>query len=183
MSRLFKLLKSTKQSSMKKIKMFLFLGVLLGSFSLIHDYYLSTTTLKWVPAKQQLQMTSRFFLEDIEALMREKTGQKVIFSPDSNPEKIDAFVKEFYLNNLTISLDGGKQKIDYLGREYQDDLLVVYAEIVLPSNELKRLEVKATFLTNFLKGQQNIFHIISPNQKKSFLLNHKKPSLVLGFNK
>lgn len=174
MSRLFKLLKNTKQNSMKKIKVFLFLSVLLSSFSVIHDYYLSTTTLKWVPAKQQLQMTSRFFLEDIEALMQEKTGQKMVFSPDSNPAQIDAFVKDFYLNNLAITLDGGQQNIDYLGREYQDDLLVIYAEIVLPSNELKRLEVKATFLTDFLSGQQNIIHVSSPNQKKSFLLSHKK---------
>jgi len=177
MSRLFKLLKNTKQNSMKKNKLFLFLSVLLSSFSLIHDYYLSTTTLKWVPAKQQLQMTSRFFLEDIEALMQEKTGQKVVFSPDSNPEKIDAFVKEFYLNNLAISLDEGQQNIDYLGREYQDDLLVVYAEIILPSKKLKHLEVEATFLTDFLSGQQNIIHVSSPNQKKSFLLTHKKPTL------
>lgn len=141
---------------------------------MVHEYYLSTTTLKWVPAKQQLQITSRFFLEDIEALMQEKTGQKVVFSPDSNPAEIDAFVKEFYLNNLAITLDGGQQKMDYLGREYQDDLLVVYAEIVLPSKELKRLNVKATFLTNFLSGQQNIIHISAPKQKKSFLLTHKK---------
>jgi hypothetical protein len=159
---------------MKKIKLLLFLGVLLTSFNVIHEYYLSTTTLKLVPAKQQLQITSRFFLEDIEALMQEKTDQKVAFLPDSNPAEIDAFVKEFYLNNLTIASDGAQQQIDYLGREYQDDLLVVYAEVVLHSNESKRLEVKATFLTDFLSGQQNIIHLSSPAQKKSFLLTHKK---------
>ena len=64
---------------MKKIKVALFLGILFTSFHVIHEYYLSTTTLKWVPVKQQLQITSRFFLEDIEALMQEKTGQKVVF--------------------------------------------------------------------------------------------------------
>ena len=141
---------------------------------LIHEYYLSTTSLKWVPAKQQLQITSRFFLEDIEALMQEETGQKVVFLPDSNPAEIDAFVKEFYLNNLAVTLDGKQQKIDFLGREYQDDLLVVYAEIVLPSRELKRFDVKATFLTDFLSGQQNIIHVSAPKQKRSFLLTHKK---------
>ncbi len=127
-----------------------------------------------MPSKQQVQLTSRFFLEDIEALMQKETGQKVVFSPDSNLAEIDAFVKDFYLNNLAITLDGGQQNVDYLGREYKDDLLVVYAEIVLPFNEIKRLEVKATFLTDFLSGQQNIIHVSSPNQKKSFLLTSKK---------
>ena len=159
---------------MKKIKIALFLVILFTSFNVIHEYYLSTTSLKWVPAKQQLQITSRFFLEDIEALMQEETGQKVVFLPDSNPAEIDAFVKEFYLNNLAVTLDGKQQKIDFLGREYQDDLLVVYAEIVLPSRELKRFDVKATFLTDFLSGQQNIIHVSAPKQKRSFLLTHKK---------
>ena len=166
---------------MKKTKVLLFLAILLTSFNVFHEYYLSTTTLKWVPTKKQLQITSRFFLDDVEALMQEKTGQKVIFLPDSNPTEIDAFVKVFYLNNLNIAIDGDQQKIDYLGREYQDDLLVIYAEIILPTNQLNHLEVKATFLTDFLSGQQNIIHVSSLNQKKSFLLNHKKTAFDFRF--
>ena len=159
---------------MKKIKVSLFLAILFTSFNVFHEYYLSTTTLKWVPTKKQLQITSCFFLDDVEALMQEKTGKNVIFLPDSNPTEIDAFVKAFYLNNLNIAIDGDQQKIDYFGREYQDDLLVIYAEIILPSNKLERFEVKATFLTDFLSGQQNIIHLSLPDRKKSFLLTHKK---------
>ena len=84
--------------------------------------------------------------------MQEKTGKNVIFLPDSNPTEIDAFVKAFYLNNLNIAIDGDQQKIDYFGREYQDDLLVIYAEIILPTNQLNHLEVKANFLTDFSLG-------------------------------
>lgn len=148
------------------------------SFTITHDYYLSTTNIKWVPAKQQVQLTSRFFLEDIEALMQKETGQKVVFSPDSNLAEIDAFVKDFYLSNLAITIDGEQQEIAYLGREYKDDdLLVVYAEVVFPAKEFKTLDVKASFLIDFLTGQQNIVHLITPNQKKSFLLTNKKAAL------
>lgn len=148
------------------------------SFTITHDYYLSTTNIKWVPAKQQVQLTSRFFLEDIEALMQKETGQKVVFSPDSNLAEIDAFVKDFYLSNLAITIDGEQQEIAYLGREYKDDdLLVVYAEVVFPAKEFKTLDVKASFLIDFLTGQQNIVHLITPNQKKSFLLTNKKTAL------
>lgn len=145
------------------------------SFTITHDYYLSTTNIKWVPAKQQVQLTSRFFLEDIEALMQKETGQKVVFSPDSNLAEIDAFVKDFYLSNLAITIDGEQQEIAYLGIEYKDDdLLVVYAEVVFPTKEFKTLDVKASFLIDFLTEQQNIVHLITPNQKKSFLLTNKK---------
>ncbi|MEN8846104.1 MAG: DUF6702 family protein [Candidatus Arcticimaribacter sp.] len=161
-----------------KSKLILILFVFLCSFTITHDYYLSTTNIKWVPAKQQVQLTSRFFLEDIEALMQKETGQKVVFSPDSNLAEIDAFVKEFYLSNLAITIDGEQQEIAYLGREYKDDdLLVVYAEVVFPAKEFKTLDVKASFLIDFLTGQQNIVHLITPNQKKSFLLTNKKAAL------
>ena len=85
---------------MKKIKVSLFLAILFTSFNVFHEYYLSTTTLKWVPTKKQLQITSRFFLDDVEALMQEKTGKNVIFLPDSNPTEIDAFVKAIEENKI-----------------------------------------------------------------------------------
>ena len=65
------------------------------SFSVEHDYYLSTTKVRWVPQKQQLQLTSRFFLEDIVALIQEQVDSKNQFSPDTNKAIIDAFAKEF----------------------------------------------------------------------------------------
>jgi hypothetical protein len=158
-----------------KSKLILILFVFLCSFTTTHDYYLSTTSIKWVPSKQQVQLTSRFFLEDIEALMQKETGQKVVFLPDSNQVKIDAFVKDFYLNNLTIKIDGEQQEIAYLGREYKEnDLLVVYAEVVFPAKTFKALDVNASFLIDFLTGQQNIVHLITPSKKKSFLLTNKK---------
>ena len=64
---------------MKQIKVVLLLGIFLTSSNVIHEYYLSTTSLKWVPAKQQLQITSRFLLYDLEALIQEETGKKIVF--------------------------------------------------------------------------------------------------------
>lgn len=160
-----------------RIRVLLCLLFLLTSFGEKHDYYLSTTSLKWVPSKSQVQITSRFFLDDIEALMQDKTNKKFVFLPDSDPTAIDDFVKEFYLNNLSLAIDGAQQEIQYLGREYKDDLMVLYAEINLPSDQLKTINVSATFLIDFLTSQQNIIHLNTPNQKKSFLLNHKKTTL------
>ena len=147
------------------------------SFSVEHDYYLSTTKVRWVPQKHQLQLTSRFFLEDIEALMQEQVDAKIQFAPDTKKEAIDAFVEEFYRTNIAVKLDGALQQLTYLGREYQDDLLVVYAELNLVKNDFQNIEIDAQFLTDFLPTQQNIFHLSSPVSKKSFLLSKEKTSL------
>ena len=148
------------------------------SFSVEHDYYLSTTKVRWVPQKQQLQLTSRFFLEDIEALMQEQVDAKIQFAPDNNKEAIDVFIEEFYRTNIAVKLDGELQSFTYLGREYQDDLLVVYAELNPAKKEYQKIEIDALFLTDFLPTQQNIFHLSSPKKRKSFLLTKDKANLL-----
>ena len=160
-----------------KIKVLLLSLFFFLSFSVEHDYYLSTTKVRWVPQKQQLQLTSRFFLEDIEALMQEQVDAKIQFAPDTNKEAIDAFVEEFYRMNIAVKLDGTQQPMTYLGREYQDDLLVIYAELNPTIKDVQSIEIDAQFLTEFLPTQQNIFHLSSPVSKKSFLLSKEKTSL------
>ena len=160
-----------------KIKVLLLSLFFFFSFSVEHDYYLSTTKVRWVPQKQQLQLTSRFFLEDIEALMQEQVDVKIQFAPDTNKEAIDVFVEEFYRTNIAVKLDGTQQPLTYLGREYQDDLLVVYAELNPTVKDVQSIEIDAQFLTEFLPTQQNIFHLSSPVSKKSFLLSKEKTSL------
>ena len=134
--------------------------------------------MRWVPQKQQLQLTSRFFLEDIEALMQEQVDAKIQFAPDTNKAIIDAFVEEFYRTNIAVKLDGALQPLTYLGREYQDDFLVVYAELNSAKNDFQNIEIDAQFLTDFLPTQQNIFHLSTPKKKKSFLLTADERGLT-----
>ena len=160
-----------------KIKALLLSLFFCFSFSVEHDYYISTTKVRWVLQKQQLQLISRFFLEDIEALMQEQVDARIQFAPDTNKKTIDAFVEEFYRTNIAVKFDGQLQPLTYIGREYQDDLLVVYAELNLTKKEVKSVEIDAHFLTDFLPEQQNIFHLSSAVRKKSFLLSKEKSSL------
>ncbi|MCH1517237.1 MAG: hypothetical protein L7T62_01340 [Flavobacteriaceae bacterium] len=168
---------------MLKIKAIIFLMAFLTfSGKKSHDYYLSTTSIKWVPEKQQLQLTSRFFLEDIEAYMQNKQNNKVVFSPDSHPDDTDAFVKDFFLDNISLQINDSSHEINYLGREYQDEFLVVYAEVTELSIAISKLSFKSTFLLDFIASQQNIIHIKTPEKHKSFLLKNKINSLEFIVN-
>ena len=115
-------------------------------------------------------MTSRFFLDDLETLMQQQ-DPKVVFSPDSDPVQIDNFIKEFYIRNISLSIDNSPQSLTYIGREYKDDLLVIYAQIDTSKFESSTVRIQNSFLINLFEDQQNIVHLITPNDKKSFLLN------------
>lgn len=157
-----------------------FLGLLLGLQLQTHDYYVSTTSIKWVPEKSQIQLTSRFFIDDIEAFMQSQTNSKVQFQPDSDVSSIDIFLSQFYLENMSIELDQELQQIVYLGREYQEDLLVIYAEVLVTSVNFSQANFRVKFLTKFLSGQQNIVHFQSPEINKSYLLSKNKAQAQLS---
>ena len=154
-----------------------FIALLIMSFTKAHEFYLSTTNVRWVPEKQQLQLTSRFFLEDVEALMQKEVNAKTQFSPDSSEGEIDAFVARFYQKNIHVKFDGISQEITYLGREYQDDLLVIYAEVNTTKKEFQQIEINASFLLDFLPTQQNIFHVSFPKKEEKLSVNKKEKHL------
>ena len=151
----------------------LFLGVVFTAFTALHDFYLSTITLKWVPEKNEIQLTGRFFLDDLETLMQ-TTHPKVMFAPDTQPDEIDRFIEHFFLTNIQLALDGEQQTIDFLGREYQEDLLVVYAQIENVPKQWVDLQMKNTCLLELFDTQQNIVHVQTPLKKKSFLLSKNR---------
>lgn len=152
------------------------LGIVLAAFIPLHDFYLSTTTLKWVPEKREIQLTSRFFIDDLEALMQ-KTHPEITFAPDSMSDQIDRFIEHFFVTNVRLALDREVLSIDFLGREYHEDLLVVYAHIKGVPSKWSSLHIKNTFLLDFLETQQNIVHVQTPFKKKSFLLSKGRKEL------
>ena len=147
----------------------------------LHDYYLSTTSFQWRPEKNQIQLTSRFFIDDIEALMQKSVQKNMVLAPDSHPEESNRFVKTFYLKNLSVKSDDTVETIQYLGHEYQEDLLVIYAEIIPQISEISSFTITTTFLIDFLDNQQNILHIVTPNQKKSYLMSRSKRQIEFRF--
>ena len=103
--------------------------------------------------------------------------QKLNFRQTPPREEIDAFVARFYQKNIHVKFDGISQEITYLGREYQDDLLVIYAEVNTTRKEFQQIEINASFLLDFLPTQQNIFHISSPKKEEKLSVNKKEKHL------
>ena len=63
--------------------------------SFTHDYYVSITEVVYVSEKQQLQLTTRVFTDDMEAYFNSQTNENIQLSPDHNPILIDALVERF----------------------------------------------------------------------------------------
>ena len=154
---------------------FLFYGFTL--LSNIHDYYVSSTELVYVSEKEQVQLTTRIFIDDLEAFFNAQAEVSVQLSPDLDSNRIDSLVQDFFESNFQLIFDEKVVPINYLGRQYKEDQILIFAEVnnVSPPHSF---EIHNTILISFREGQQNIIHFKTSSVKKSFLMNASRTTLA-----
>ena len=86
-------------------------------------------------------------------------------------------VDVFFKNNFNLFFDKKEVDIKYIGRQYKEDQILIFAEateVSVPSS----FEIHNTILIPFRLGQQNIVHFKTTNTKKSFLMDASKTILA-----
>tara|TARA_B100000963_G_scaffold349892_1_gene359460 strand:- start:470 stop:997 length:528 start_codon:yes stop_codon:yes gene_type:complete len=149
----------------------------------IHDFYVSTTSVNFVLDKNEIQITSQFFVDDVENLIKFQTSNTTLIFEKKFNDDINLFIKNFIHKNFKISINKKKQEVKYLGYELKDDLLVVYYETKFSNSKIFNIEVYNSFLVNFIESQKNIVHVKFKNLKKSFLLNSINKTFRYSFEK
>ena len=148
-----------------------------------HEFYVSTTSVDFVLDKNEIQITSQFFLDDVENLIKfQKPNTTLIFEKTSNEDN-NLIMRDFIQKNFKISINKKSQEVKYLGYELKDELLVVYYLTEFSNSEVFNIEVYNSFLINFIESQKNIVHVKFKNLKKSFLLTSLNKNFQYSFEK
>lgn len=148
-----------------------------------HEFYVSTTSVDFVLNKNEIQITSQFFVDDVENLIRFQTPNTALIFERAYNEETNLIMRDFIHKNFKISINKKKQEVKYLGYELKDDLLIVYYETKFLNSEIINIEVFNSFLVNFIESQKNIVHVKFKNLKKSFLLNSINKTFRYSFEK
>ncbi|MAW09120.1 MAG: DUF6702 family protein [Flavobacteriaceae bacterium] len=162
---------------------FLFIVQLAINDSPNHEFYLSTTSVDFILDKNEIQITSQFFVDDIESLIKFQTPNTTLIFEGDQGEDTDLILRDFIHKNFKISINKKMQQIKYLGYELKGDLLVVYYETKFSNSEVFDIEVFNSFLVNFIESQKNIVHLKFKNLKKSFLLNSSNKTFQYSLEK
>ena len=153
---------------MNRILAFSFFVCLLFVQATIHPYYVSTLNIDYRPNREALQITMRVFTDDWQLMLNTHYDKSFRLDPDTDEEQMVIYSTDYLLQYLELNLNDTDVTPSVLGREYQDDLLVLYLELMGVA-ELQTLEVSNRILFAELEGQQNIVRIKTPTKRKSFL--------------
>lgn len=161
----------------------LFLALLpLLSFSDLHKFYVSETDVEYNAEAKTLQIISHVFIDDMEKLLKERYSDELFLLKSGEHPKADAFIQKYLNDKLKISVEGKQRQINYLGKEYDNDQLVMYLEVenVEPFSDIS---VENMVLADIFPQQKNVVKVQNKGKIKSLLLGNSQPRGLLKFGK
>jgi len=146
----------------------------------IHKFYVSTTKIEYVVEKQSVQIITRIFIDDFERVLQERYDETIILSEKDESEVIQAHIKRYLKARINIKINDIDSKLVFLGKEYDNDIMICYLEIENVSN-IKSIEISNTVLFDLYSDQQNILRTKINSKNKSFILIKENDKGLLNF--
>lgn len=150
---------------------FFFLVVFsLSSFG-IHKFYMSIYQINYVSEKKMLQITSRIFVDDLNAALSSQFKKKThVCEENETPEDL-VLMQRYLSEHFTIKVNGEQKNLIFLSKELDATVVVCYFRIQ-EVNKIKTLEIKNTALLDLNSDQQNIIQTTIYGKKESLLLTN-----------
>jgi len=143
-----------------------------------HKYYLSVSNVKYNAKVGALQMTSRFFIDDLEKALSARVEKEIVFTQEGSLERYKSLINDYFNAKLRVKVDGEIIPISYLGSELENDQIVLYIEINV-EQEPSEIEMRFTALLELFEEQKNMVHLKVKAQRKTLLMDvTKKIDLV-----
>lgn len=152
-----------------KIKfILLFLGLSLSSYTAVHKFYVSVTEIEYNEKAESLQIISRVFTDDFEDLLKKRYDKNIILGEKETAD-VNSYIKKYLEQKLQIEVNLKKVDINYLGKEYENDMVILYLE-VSNVNDLQSIKVRNTVLMDLYEEQKNLIHVEYRKKIKSMIL-------------
>lgn len=163
----------------KSILLFLLLLPLI-SFTAAHKFYVSVTEMEYNEKNNSLQIISRVFTDDMENLLKTRYSDELYLVKKGEHPDAEAFLKKYLSAKLKILVNGEAKTFNYIGKEYDNDQLVLYLEVenVEP---FKNISVQNEVLTDLFPDQKNVVHVTYGGTTKSLLLSRHNESGEIKF--
>lgn len=160
-----------------KTILLLFLIPLL-SFS-THKYYLSLTQIKYKAEAKAVQIIINVFMDDIELALNKDYNIDLQLTTKKELKNNDIYFEKYLRDKLQFKIDNQSKKFNYIGKEYDGDLVFFYLEIENVDN-VKDISVTNTLLIKHFPEQQNLIKTKVGTTNKSVLLTKEKTSGTLN---
>jgi ABC-type uncharacterized transport system substrate-binding protein len=146
----------------------------------VHKYYVAVFQVEYSEKKNELQVTGRIFIDDLEKALDTKYSRKFNLGSSREAANSDAVLKKYFTEKISVKVNGKARVVNFITKETEDDVLVCYFTVPA-EKKIKSIEVKNTLLFELFKEQQNIINTKINGNKKSLLLTYDAPNGTLEY--
>jgi len=152
------------------------------SFSSAHKFYVSVTNIVYSEEDSAFQITSRVFIDDLDKLLKERYGIEAKLATPNESKIADEYIEKYFRTKFVLSMDGEIVSYNFLGKRYDNDVVVCYLEIPnVDLSQVKQMSVQNEVLADLFDEQKNVVHVKWKDNKKSFVLIRENNKGMLNF--
>lgn len=163
------------------------INFILASFFLLsgfksgsHEFYLSVTEIEYKAEQESLQVITRVFIDDFQKVLNERYQANLQLSEEAEQGAVKENITKYLAQKLKIKTNGGNLQLEYLGKEYDADQLILYIEVKNVAS-FNKIEVSNGILTDLFDDQKNVVHVKVNDKTKSLLLMREQQTDKLSF--
>lgn len=148
----------------------LLLPFILMSFTGLHKFYVSVTSVTYSEKEQSLQIISRIFTDDLDELLQTRYGFRAQLNTPEESPLADAYIERYFREKFEVSVNERVQEYTFLGKRYENDLVICYMELPVEQSAIRSVGLRNDILTDLFEEQKNLVHFDIQGEKKSFVL-------------
>jgi len=146
----------------------------------MHPFYASVTEITHNSAKNELQVSSRIFTDDLENTLKKQFKAKFDIIKPANRKQVEGYIATYLSQHLTIKLDGKIVPLHFIGYKIEEDAVWSFLEAEnIPAP--KKVEVKNDVLYEQHATQTNMVHVIVGGKRQSSKLDQPVTTVSFGF--
>lgn len=136
-----------------------------------HPFHVSVMDAEYRAESQNLQISHRLFLDDLEDALKDFHGLDYVDTVEpEDPEALDKLIKAYLEQKVFFVVNGEDKKFTYYGSELEGDARWCYYEI-RDIDKLSDIEITNVALMDVFDDQQNIIHLKAKGEVQSYKLD------------
>jgi len=141
------------------------------AFTTVHKFYVSVTNVSYSEKDDALQITTRIFIDDLEAVLLERYDITTKLATENESELSDEYLEKYFRKKFQIEINNEQKAYEFIGRRYDNDVCIFYLEVPkIQLSSVKSIQIQNQILTDLYDEQQNLVHFKIKGEKKSFVL-------------
>lgn len=149
----------------------------MGVLALAHPFFVSVTEVDHNAQDKTLEISSKIFTDDLEAVLLKNYGTLVDFKKTGEKASQDKLVADYVKKHLSLKADGKQLTLEYVGFEEEREAIWVYCQVSGVAS-VKKLEMDVSILHDYTNSQINLVHATVGGDRKSYKLDFPRRLVV-----